>query len=166
MPDINPNYTGGKNAVRINGKWGEGVTASTLGTKSYVDGYISNTIPGKGVGGVDCASSTGPFCNAAPLKIGNAPRTAPYGLRAPNSFRLNSGIKRSFDLTSKAKFIFAADCQNVTNAVTFGVNGGNLQIGQTGSSSTNFSVNSANWGTLQYASSDSRDFQFSGRIVF
>jgi hypothetical protein len=90
--------------------------------------------------------------------IGNAPRTAPYGLRAPNTFRLTSGVRRSFDISDKAKFIFAVDCQNVTNAVTFGINAGNLQIPT--------AVNTATFGTLTYASADSRDFQFSGRISF
>jgi hypothetical protein len=165
MPDINPSFEGGKNNIRQNGKWGKGVTPATLGTLSYVRGFITkadgvsaNTTPGQGVGGVACAASTGPFCNAGYNMIGNAPRTAPFGLRAPNTFRLSSGIKRSFDISSKAKFIFAADCQNVTNAVTFGVNGGNLQI-PTG-------VNVKTFGTLVYASADSRDFQFSGRITF
>jgi hypothetical protein len=124
----------------------------------YVNGYISNTIPGEGAGGVACASSTGPFCNAAPLTIGDAPRTGAFGLRAPDTFRLTSGVRRSFDITERMKFIFAVDCQNVTNAVTFGINAGNLQIG-TG-------VNSSSFGTVGYASADSRDFQFSGRISF
>jgi hypothetical protein len=158
MPDINPNYTGGKNGLRINGKWGKGVTNTTLGTVQYVSGYISNTTPGFGVGGVPCAASTGPFCNAAPLTIGDAPRTGAFGLRAPNTFRLTSGVKRSFDITERTKFIFAVDCQNVTNAVTFGVNAGNLQIG-TG-------VNSSSFGAVNFASGDSRDFQFSGRLNF
>jgi hypothetical protein len=158
MPDVNPNYTFGKSGIRQNGKWGAGVTALTIGTVQYVNGYISNTIPGEGAGGVACASSTGPFCNAAPLTIGDAPRTGAFGLRAPDTFRLTSGVRRSFDITERMKFIFAVDCQNVTNAVTFGINAGNLQIG-TG-------VNSSSFGTVGYASADSRDFQFSGRISF
>lgn len=158
MPDVNPNFEGGKKNIRKNGKWGNGVTASTIGSVSYVRDYVASTTPGMGVGGVACAASTGPFCNSAPLTIGNAPRTGAFGLRAPNTFRLSSGIKRSFDLSSKAKFIFAADCQNVTNAVTFGVNAGNLQV------VTN--INSSNFGAVNYASADSRDFQFSGRITF
>jgi hypothetical protein len=90
--------------------------------------------------------------------IGDAPRTGAFGLRAPNTFRLTSGLRRSFPITEKAKFIFAVDCQNVTNAVTFGVNAGNLQIPT--------AVTSSTFGTPTYASGDSRDFQFSGRITF
>jgi hypothetical protein len=123
-------------------------------------------LPGKAaqttVGGVTtqipCSQSNLPFCNANPLMIGDAPRTGAFGLRAPNTFRLTSGLRRSFDLTEKAKFIFAVDCQNVTNAVTFGINAGNLQIPT--------SVSTNTFGTVTYASGDSRDFQFSGRLSF
>jgi len=158
MPDINPNYAGGKNGIRQSGKWGAGVTALTLGTVSYVNGYINSASPGVGVGGVACASSTGPFCNAQALMIGDAPRTGAFGLRAPNTFRLTSGLRRSFDITERAKFIFAVDCQNVTNAVTFGMNVGNLQVPTV--------VTSSNFGAVNFASGDSRDFQFSGRLSF
>jgi hypothetical protein len=158
MPDVNPNYTGGRNGIRQGGKWGAGVTALTLGSVSYVNGLVSNSTAGNGVGNVACASSTGPFCNASPLMIGDAPRTGAFGLRAPNTFRLTSGLRRSFDLTERAKFIFAVDCQNVTNAVTFGMNAGNLQI------PTN--VSTGTFGTVNNASADSRDFQFSGRLSF
>ena len=180
MPDINPNYNGGRKGVRINGKWGAGVNALTLGTRSYVQSgdpnfnssngssstYITSSAPGAGgqvvTGGVTttyaCAQTNSPFCNAGALMIGDAPRTGAFGLRAPNTFRLTSGVRRSFDITERAKFIFAVDCQNVTNAVTFGMNSGNLQIPTV--------VSTATIGTLTYASGDSRDFQFSGRISF
>ncbi|MGD0098619.1 MAG: carboxypeptidase regulatory-like domain-containing protein [Terracidiphilus sp.] len=191
MPDINPNYTGGRKGIRQNGKWGNGVTALTLGTVSYVLGgdpnynqsinlkngtttsYTYVTSPNPGMGGristtsatgvvtnVDypCAATQSPFCNAGIGMVGNAPRTGAFGLRAPDTFRLTSGVNRTFDITERIKFIFRADCQNVTNAVTFGINAANLQI------PTN--VSSANFGTVGYASGDSRDFQFSGRINF
>ena len=157
MPDINPNFTG--HNIRTNGKWGQGVTALTLGTQSYLNGYISNTTPGEGVGGATCASSTGPFCNSGNYMIGNAPR-APFNLRGPSNLRITGGLRRTFDVTEKVKFIFGVDCQNVLNSVTFGGGGGGTatSIGQ--------SVNSSTFGTLSTASSDSRDFQFSGRIQF
>ena len=52
------------------------------------------------------------------------------------------------------KFIFAVDCQNLTNKVTFGGIGAN--------------VDSASFGTVSTATNNggSRDFQFSGRINF
>ncbi|MGA2889183.1 MAG: TonB-dependent receptor [Terracidiphilus sp.] len=192
MPDINPNYTGGRKGIRQNGKWGHGVTALTLGTVSYVVGgdpnfnkvingtsstsytYLTSPVPGMGgristitTNGTTttttntdypCAATQSPFCNANVGMVGDAPRTGAFGLRAPNTFRLTSGLNRTFDITERFKFIFRVDCQNVTNAVTFGVNAANLQI------PTN--VSSANFGTLGFASGDSRDFQFSGRINF
>jgi hypothetical protein len=162
MPDLNPNFTG--HNLRQNGKWGQGVTALTLGTIQYVSGEIANTTPGNGItstgASTPCGSSVGPFCNSGAYMIGDAPRGAAFGLRGPSNFRVTAGLRRSFDITEKAKFIFAVDCQNLSNSVTFGGGGGGSAsaIGQ--------SINSAAFGTLGSASSDSRDFQFSGRISF
>jgi hypothetical protein len=64
-------------------------------------------------------------------------------------------IRRSFNITpERVKFIFAVDCQNVTNKVTFG----GIQT----------NINTATFGTVTTATSNtaSRDFQFSGRITF
>jgi len=155
MPDVNPNFHG---SPRINGKWGANATGLTYGTIPYVAGYISNATPGMGVGGVPCATSTGPFCNPGPMMIGNAPRTGAFGLRAPNNFRLNSGIHRQFDITDRVKFLFGADCYNVTNAVTFGINAANLAVATV--------VSTATFGEITTVSADSRAFQFSGRITF
>jgi len=155
MPDYNPNFSG---PVRINGKWGEGITAATLGSKQYLSGYISNSTPANGVGGVACGSSTGPFCNVDNFKIGNVARTAPYGLIGPGEFRLNMAMRRTFPIKDRAHFIFGADCSNVTNSVLFGNNAQNNAIG--------VNVNNASFGTVGMASSDSRAFQFSGRIEF
>ncbi len=158
MPDVNPNFHG---SPRINGGWGKGVTAATLGTVSYIQGYIQNTTSGNGTNGtasVPCASSTGPFCNTGNYMIGDAPRIAPYGLRGPSVYRLTSAVMRTFDITERFKFIFRVDCQNVTNTVTFGNNAENNQA--------IVNVNTATFGTLQFASADSRAFQFSGRITF
>jgi hypothetical protein len=90
--------------------------------------------------------------------IGDLPRIAPYGLRGPGVYRLTSALRRTFDITERAKFIFGVDCQNVTNTVTFGNNAANNQI------QTN--INSSTFGTLNFASADARAFQFSGRFTF
>jgi hypothetical protein len=87
--------------------------------------------------------------------FGDAPRTAPFGLRNPSVYNLNASVRRSFNLTpERVKFIFAVDCQNLTNKVTFGGIGAN--------------VDSASFGTVSTATSNtgSRDFQFSGRVNF
>jgi hypothetical protein len=90
--------------------------------------------------------------------IGDLTRIAPYGLRGPGMYRLTSALRRSFDLTERAKFIFGVDCQNVTNSVTFGNNASNNTIG--------VNVNSSTFGTLNFASGDPRAFQLSGRFTF
>ena len=155
MPDINPNFSG---SVRKNGGWGNGVTAATLGTLSYLNGALTGT-PGAGAGGGACATTSGPFCDSGLYKIGNAPRIAAYGLRGPGQYRLTSNLRRTFDITERAKFIFGVDCQNVTNSVNFGSNAGNSQIGLNADTTSTF-------GTLNFASGDPRAFQFSGRLTF
>jgi hypothetical protein len=161
MPDLNPNFTG----PIMTSKWGQGITALTLGTKSYIrNGYVASTTVGNGgdaantAAGAPCGSSVSPFCNSNALMIGDAPRTGAYGLKSPGNFRLSSGIRRTFPIHEDVNFVFGVDVQNVTNSVTLGENVGNVSI-PTG-------INASNYGTLNFASSDSRDFQFSGRINF
>ena len=91
--------------------------------------------------------------------IGDLSRIAPYNLRGPSVYRLTSALRRTFVFTERAQFIFGVDCQNVTNTVTFGNNAANNQIGVNVNNSSSF-------GTVGFASADSRAFQFSGRFVF
>lgn len=155
MPDANPNFSG---SVRTNGGWGQGVTAATLGSKSYLNGAIPSNASGIGTGGQPCATTTGPFCNSGNYMIGDLSRIAPYGLRGPSVYRWTSAIRRTFDITERTKFVFGVDCQNVTNSVTFGNTAENNQIG--------VNVDSSTFGTLNFASADARAFQFSGRLTF
>jgi hypothetical protein len=154
MNDVNPNFHGN---VRVNGKWGQGVTAATLGSASYLSGYVNSTTSGVGVGGVPCASSSGPFCNSGNYMIGDAPRF-PYNLRGPDNYRLSMSLRRTFPIGDRVGFIFGVDGANLTNHTTFGNNAGNNQI--------NVNANSASFGTLNFASADPRSFQFSGRLQF
>ncbi len=164
MPDANPNFSG---PVRMNGGWGKGVTAATLGTLSYINGYINKTGTvnsngtgaGLGVGGAACTTTTGPFCTPGGFMVGDLARTAPYGLRGPGEYRLNLALRRTFPIKGdRTHFIFGVDCANVTNSVLFGNNAQNSEIGTT--------VTSSSFGTLGFASADSRAFQFSGRLEF
>jgi hypothetical protein len=159
MPDVNPNFSG--KTIRTNGSWGKGVTAATLGSKSYLTGYVGTAAQGAGGvtstgAAIPCATASGPFCNSGNFMFGDSPRVMPYdGLRNPSAYNMNASIRRSFNLTpERVKFIFAVDCQNVTNKVTFGGIGAN--------------VDSANFGAPTSATSNtgSRDFQFSGRLNF
>ena len=159
MPDINPNFSG--KTIRTNGSWGNGLTAATLGSKSYLNGYVATATQGAGGvtstgAAVPCSTATGPFCNSGNFMLGDAARVMSFdGLRNPSVYNLNASIRRSFNITpERVKFIFAVDCQNVTNKVTFGGIG--------------VSVNSSNFGAPTSATSNtgSRDFQFSGRLNF
>jgi hypothetical protein len=157
MPDANPTSS---EATRVRGGgWGDGVTAATLGTKSYLTGALSSATPGTGAGGGPCSSTGGPYCNSGTFMIGNLTRIAPYGLRGPSMNRLASALRRTFDITERAKFVFGVDCQNVTNTVTFGSNASNNTIGVNANTPAAF-------GTLNFASADRRAFQFSGRLTF
>ena len=159
MPDLNPNFTA--KTIRQNGSWGKGLTAATLGSVSYLNGYVGTATQGAGGvtstgAAIPCATASGPFCNSGNFMFGDAPRVLPFdGLRNPSVYNLNASIRRSFNLTpERVKFILAVDCQNVTNKVTFGGIGVN--------------VDAANFGAPTTATSNtgSRDFQFSGRLNF
>jgi hypothetical protein len=151
MPDVNPSFSGD---IRQNGSWGHGATGANLGAYSYIKGAVSGSTPGIGASGATCSTSIGPFCNSGALMIGDAPRTSAFGLRGPGVYNLNMGVRRAFNVTERFKFIFAVDCQNVTNKVTF--------------SGINTNINSTSFGQVSSATSNSgsRDFQFSGRIRF
>ncbi len=153
MPDLNPNFHA--LTIRQNGSWGHNIRANNLSAISYANGYIGNSTPGMGGGGVPCASSSSAFCNAGEFMFGDGPRSAAFGLRNPGVYNLNMNVQRTFNLTpERFRFIFRVDCQNVTNKVTFG--------------GINANVNSATFGTVSTATSNtgSRDFQFSGRLNF
>ena len=158
MPDFNPNFSG---SLRTGDGWGHGATAANLPTKSYLNGYIPVSTSATGVSGttaVACGSSTGPFCTSKDYSIGNVTRVAPYGLRGQGTYRLAASVSRTFNITERLNFVFRVDCQNVTNHTTFGNNAQNNQIG--------VNVSNSNFGTLNFASTDSRAFQFGGRLQF
>lgn len=82
--------------------------------------------------------------------FGDAARVLPFdGLRNPSAYNLSGSVFRTFDITERWKFILRADCQNITNKVTFG----GIQA----------SMNNAAFGTVSSATGNtgSRDFQFS-----
>jgi len=157
MPDVNPNFTG--KTIRQNGSWGKGITAGNFTAIKYLVGANTDTTPGDGVPNgttkVTCANSTGPYCNSNSFMFGDASRTLSYdGLREPSAYGLDGSVSRTFDITERWKFVFRADCTNITNKVTFG----GIQT----------SMNNTNFGAVGSATGNtgSRDFQFSGRINF
>jgi len=105
--------------------------------------------------------------------FGNAPRSAAYGLRAPNSYNLDMGLKRTFPLPGdRFKLQIEANCLNVTHAHTFGGIGTSLPAPAATSSdaATVHYVQPAdpkNWAFgLATTASGNRDWQFAGHITF
>ena len=151
MPDLAQSYTG---TPRVNGKFGNGpngVTACNLGVVSGC----------KAVPYIDVNAFANPqnvsTTSTPQYLIGNAPRTAPYGLRNPPFWEIDSGLRRSFPLGREGReFIFEADCINAWNNVIF--------AGPSGS----WSAGSTSFGTITALASNNnpRDWQFAGHINF
>ena len=135
--NINPGFYG---PARVNGKWGQGITAANTGAISYI-------APS---GGTE-AAPTGPFIapstlvvnttypNGNPLApsytFSNAARTAPYNLYGPGNYDLDVALVRSFPLhlTEASALSFRAEMYNVTNHTKFAVASavvGNAAFGQ------------------------------------
>lgn len=152
-PMLNPNFAGN---VRVNGKWGHGITAANTSAISYIAASTG-----------DCKTSTpsGPFINpvstclnsayAPAYTFGNAARTAPYNLYGPGNYQLDLSLVRSvpLHLTESSRLNFRAEMYNVTNHTFFGV--------------ASSAVGNANFGTVTTnASYNRRAAQFSARIEF
>jgi len=160
MPDMNPASPDfiRKNA-RINGKFGggpNGYNACNLGIVSgctaipYVDlGAFQTPVQVSTASG--CTSTS---CSTPIYLIGNAPRTAPLGLRNPSSWDLDTRLSRTFPIHENLTFQFEADCLNTWNNVVFG------------SPSASWTSTSASFGTIGGISNSPRDWQFAGHINF
>jgi hypothetical protein len=124
-PTLNPNFAG---PIRVNGRWGKGITAANTGAISYIAPSLGST----------SVAPTGPFISptapsgqtsllntalAPAYTFGNAPRTAPYNLYGPGNYQLDIALVRSFPLhlTESARFNFRAEMYNVTNKTFFAV---------------------------------------------
>jgi hypothetical protein len=176
-PTLNPAFSG---PARINGHWGQGVTA-TNPTGPSAPQYIapsvgSTTIPVSGpfISPVVCSTTNsvsylpnGQVCPSSPgatllntstvpaYTFGNAPRTAPYGISGPGNYQLDIALVRSIPLhiTETSRLNFRAEMYNLTNHTWFGVAStavGNASFGQV--------TTNANYAR--------RAIQLSGRIEF
>lgn len=150
MPDLAP---GRKSTIRKNGNFNVNQTYKGYSQTSYLDGTafsMPNVFP----------LPNGAAATAVPIsKIGDAPRY--LGLRNPGAYNLNASLSRTFPLSREnVKFVFRADCLDVTNHVTF-----SMPQSQTWSAAEVTAPGSTSFGKLTSASGN-RLFQFSGRIVF
>ncbi|MCS7024469.1 MAG: TonB-dependent receptor [Bryobacteraceae bacterium] len=126
--DYAPQFSG---PVRINGAWGDG---DLLGPNppSFIDRNA--------------------FAVPAPFTYGTTPRTLAYGLRAPNSYNIDLGLRRSFPIRERLRFALQADAINAFNFVVFGGIGTN--------------ITNANFGRVSNQANAPRTVQLSARIEF
>jgi hypothetical protein len=163
--DLVPGFD--KRSARISGRWGHGPGSNSTNFQ---------TIPYLNSAAFACPDS-GPYPNNAytcgsggepntTYKIGNTPRSAPYGLTGPGWWRIDGGIRRTFNVRETATlhltFQIEADVTNLTNSTFF-------NISNNGSPSANTTQwDTATFGTLsgQNSSVIPRDWQFAGRFRF
>jgi hypothetical protein len=92
-------------------------------------------------------------------KIGNAPRSGPYGLRNPYFWNDDISLRRTFPIFSdRVKFVAEVDCLNVANHAT--LSNPNAAWGPPGSTA------GSAFGVITGARANPRDFQFAGHINF
>jgi hypothetical protein len=141
--DINPAFTG--NPRNFNGY------------RRFNTQYIN---PNAFIAPQTIASTTPGVTFSSPLsKIGNAPRTAPYGLRNPYFWKDDISLRRSFNLgTPKVKFVAEVDCLNVANHAT--LSNPTAAWGAPGTTA------GSAFGVITGAQANQRDFQFAGHINF
>jgi hypothetical protein len=117
MPSLNPAFAG---SARINGKWGQGVTAANYNA--------TNTASNKFI-------DSGAFVPNTAYQFGNSPRTAPYNIYGPGNYNLDLALVRSFPLHlgESSRLTLRAEMYNVTNHTKFAVAStvwGNNNFGQ------------------------------------
>jgi hypothetical protein len=154
MPALTPGFTG---SARQNGGWGHGATRTNLSSLQYIN-PAAFTLTGTG-----CPAATCPL--SSQYVIGNAARTAPYGLRGPGNYDIDSSIRRTFDLWNKenVKFVLEASAFNTGNHVWFGstsTNGAGGAIGQS------FTGTGTAFGSVTGQANNPRQYQFAGHITF
>jgi hypothetical protein len=95
MPNYNTAFSG---PVRINGKWGQGQTAT--GLLNYMNPQAFLDAP-------------------AIYTYGNVPRTAPFGLRGPTSYDIDMSLKKTITIHENWNAVADVSAYNLTNVVIF-----------------------------------------------
>jgi hypothetical protein len=164
MPVYTPGFTGG---ARQNGGWGHGATrngiagtvnaATELSTIQYINpAAFSNA---NAVANPNCTAS-GTACNG--MVLGNAARTAAYGLRGPGNYDIDGDLRRTFDVwkDGRVKFVFEASVFNAVNHVWFG------SSASTADGSIGSTTGSSSLGVITGQANSPRQWQFAGHINF
>jgi Cna protein B-type domain. len=146
MPSLNPDFSG---SARINGGYGDALYSKATTTR-YFD---PNAFLAPGSGSTYTSGVAGSKSGTYPAYlIGNAPRTYPFGLRAPGGDDTDVSLRRTFGIYERLNLTMQADVFNLTNNVRFSAPGA--------------SVGSSSFGLITGTANSSRDIQFSGRVDF
>lgn len=147
MPSLAASATTG----RINGGYGSGPNGRTYSNLVNKVQYIDPNAFAKPAD-LSAISSTPQF------KFGNAPRTAPLGLRAQGVNNVNGSLKRSFKLWHETSLAVEADVSNVFNRTQFSAP--NVAWSTTAATAGNA------FGTIAGIANLPRSWQFAGHINF
>jgi len=150
IPDLVPGFN--KRLARINGRWGRG-PGSNASNFNQIQ-YLNN----KAFECPDSSAVNNTYSCSYTYKMGNAGRSASYGLTGPGWWDVDLGLRRTFNIRETATlhltFQFEADVTNATNSTFFNVGG-------TGWNSATYGiVNGQNQQIVP------RDWQFAGRFRF
>lgn len=123
--NLNPSFAG---PARVNGKWGQGITAANTGAISYIaaSGGTQAAPTGPFIAPSQLAVTTA-FPNGSPFApsytFPNAARTAPYNLYGPGNYQLDIALVRSFPLHlgESSRLTLRGEMYNLTNHTWFGV---------------------------------------------
>jgi Carboxypeptidase regulatory-like domain/TonB dependent receptor len=155
--NLNPNFAG---PARVNGKWGQGITAANTSAISYIaaSGGTQAAPTGPFIAPSQLATTTA-FPNGSPFApnytFPNAARTAPYNLYGPGNYQLDIALVRSFPLHlgESSRLTLRGEMYNLTNHTWFGV--------------ASTAVGNASFGDVTTnANYNRRAAQLSGRIEF
>ncbi len=144
MPNYNPGYVGN---ARLNGSYGQNMTAATASTTHYVD---INAFVDPSVG----ANSNPAVSRLYPqYTIGSVGRTRPYGLRGPAIFDSDLSLKRNIVLHENMALQLDVSAYNITNSFIPAAPAVNTSTPST-------------FGTVTSQANASRDIQLGARLNF
>jgi hypothetical protein len=136
-PTVAAGFTG---PGRINGKWGQGATATS--SPSYLNANAFVPV-------ATLTEASSPYA----YTFGDAARTAPFGMYGPGNYDIDISLRRTFNmLTERFHLTLEGDLYNLTNHTQFTVGG--------------TAFGSANFGTVSGQANSSRDAQLSLRFEF
>ncbi len=168
MPAYNTAYFSASakgNAARMNGKWGQGATRTTLPTIQYINPAAFLQTTSATLVNPNCTAGTTP-CTG--MVLGDVARTAPYDLHGPSNYDIDGSIRRTFNLwkDGRVKFVFDASVFNAVNHVWFGSPAATADgtIGSSVTSST--AASDTTLGTIAGQANNARQFQFAGHFNF